>query len=61
MMLKQLISFLKSELDIPDESINLANASGIQDPNLLPIVLWQYGLLSLKQLELVFDWLEMVY
>ena len=27
-------------------------------PSLLPIVLWQYGLVTLHQLEQIFDWLE---
>lgn len=26
--------------------------------NLLPIVLWQYGLVTLEQLDQIFDWLE---
>ncbi|WP_155834800.1 DUF2949 domain-containing protein [Leptolyngbya sp. PCC 6406] len=26
----------------------------------LPMVLWQYGLVSLAQLEDIFDWLEQV-
>ncbi|CAA9283859.1 hypothetical protein AVDCRST_MAG92-3740, partial [uncultured Coleofasciculus sp.] len=28
-----------------------------QIPNLLPITLWQYGLITLVQLDQVFDWL----
>lgn len=53
----QLIQFLENELAIPAESI----AVGLRQesvPNLLPIVLWQYGLITLEQLDKTFDWLE---
>ncbi len=59
MILTKLISFLQSELAIPDDWIALAQSKG-EDPNLLPMVLWQYGLLTLDQLDRVFDWLETV-
>jgi len=26
--------------------------------NLLPMVLWQYGLITIEQLDQVFDWME---
>lgn len=56
----RLISFLQEDLAIPEAWITLAQRQG-EDPNLLPMILWQYGLLSLEQLERVFDWLETVY
>lgn len=56
--LTRLISFLQSELAIPANWIALAQKQGEQDPNLLPMILWQYGLVTLSQLEQVFDWLE---
>ena len=56
----RLISFLQSELAIPADWITLAQRQGEQDPNLLPMILWQYGLVTLTQLEQVFDWLETV-
>lgn len=59
MMTTRLISFLQSELAIPDAWIALAQRQG-ENSNLLPIILWQYGLLTLEQLEQVFDWLEKV-
>ena len=58
-MTTRLISFLQSELAIPDAWIALAQRQG-ENPNLLPIILWQYGLLTLEQLDQVFDWLEKV-
>ncbi len=57
-MSEQLIDFLKSELKISAEAISLARKTASIEPHILPIVLWQYGLLDKKQLDFVFDWLE---
>jgi hypothetical protein len=29
-----------------------------QDPGPLPMILWQYGLVTLEQLEQIYDWME---
>ena len=58
--LTRLISFLQSELAIPTNWIALAQKQGEQDPNLLLMILWQYGLITLSQLEQVFVWSETV-
>lgn len=57
-MLEQLIDFLHSDLNISMKAISLAKKTTNIEPNTLPIVLWQYGLLDLRQLEQVFEWLE---
>ena len=57
-MLEQLIIFLKSDLDISMDEISLATKTPNIEPNTLPIVLWQYGFLNIRQLEQVFEWLE---
>ena len=54
----QLIEFLKQELSIPAEAIALGVRRSASTPNLLPIVLWQYGLVTTTQLDQIFDWLE---
>lgn len=54
----QLIYFLQEELSIPTESIEVALRQQETAPDLLPMVLWQYGLITLEQLDQVFDWLE---
>lgn len=59
-MAARLISFLQEELSIPPASIALAQKKGEQDPSLLPMILWQYGLVTLSQLEQVFDWWDKV-
>lgn len=57
---ERLIDFLRWELAIPEDSIAIAHKMGEQDPNRLPMILWQYGLLSLEQLDRVFDWMETI-
>lgn len=52
-----LIDFLQKNLAISSTEIALAQRQG-EEQNLLPIILWQYGLLTLEQLEQVFDWLD---
>lgn len=56
--MSQLIRFLQEELAIPPASIDLAVRHPEQTPNLLPMVLWQYGLITLDQLDRILDWLE---
>jgi len=45
------IRFLKEELQLPTDFITLALQRSEQIPNLLPITLWQYGLITLVQLD----------
>lgn len=60
----RLISFLQEDLAISPASIAVAErASDNQrrnrehDPSSLPMILWQYGLVTLEQLDKIFDWL----
>ncbi|WP_432809716.1 DUF2949 domain-containing protein [Pantanalinema sp. GBBB05] len=54
----QLIHFLQEELALSPTSIAIALRHSQQDPGPLPMILWQYGLVSIEQLEQIFDWLE---
>lgn len=54
----RLIRFLQQELAIPHRSIAVALRHPEQSYNHLPMILWQYGLVTLQQLEKIFDWLE---
>lgn len=54
----QLIRFLEKELALSPPSIAIALRHVQQDPGPLPMILWQYGLVNLEQLERIFDWLE---
>ena len=52
----KLINFLTEELKVPASHVQLALRQIPQTPDQLPMMLWQYGLISLKQLELLWDW-----
>lgn len=54
----QLIQFLRWELAIPASSIAMALRHPEQESGQLPMILWQYGLVTLEQLDRIFDWLE---
>lgn len=57
---QRLLTFLAEELAVPQDSLGLAVKHLEQDPGPLPIVLWQYGLITLDQLNQIYDWLETV-
>lgn len=54
----RLLRFLQEELSLSASSIALALRHREQDPGPLPIILWQYGLITLEQLDRIYDWLE---
>jgi hypothetical protein len=54
------IRFLQEELAISRDSIAIAQRRREQDPGPLPMILWQYGLVTLEQLDRIYDWLETV-
>ncbi|HTL89516.1 MAG TPA: DUF2949 domain-containing protein [Leptolyngbya sp.] len=54
----KLIQFLKDELALPASAIELALKHS--QPGIAPLhmILWQYGLVTISQLDQIFDWLE---
>lgn len=54
----KLVSFLQEELAISSSALKVAMKHVEQDPGPLPMVLWQYGLVTLEQLDRIYDWLE---
>jgi hypothetical protein len=54
----QFIRFLQEDLAISDSSLAIAQRHREQDPGPLPMILWQYGLVTLEQLDRIYDWLE---
>lgn len=52
------IRFLQEDLALSASSISIALRYREQDPGPLPMILWQYGLVTLEQLDRIFDWLE---
>lgn len=59
---QKLIDFLEKDLAIPTNAIAIGlrhqEAATPLPDNLLPMVLWQYGLITIDQLDQVFEWLE---
>ena len=55
-MTDKLIQFLQQDLAISTDQINLALRQ--EFPEQLPMILWQYGLINLEQLGMIFDWLD---
>ncbi|BAZ32230.1 hypothetical protein NIES4074_47320 [Cylindrospermum sp. NIES-4074] len=54
----RLIHFLQEDLAISAASLAVALRHREQEPGSLAIILWQYGLITLDQLEQIYDWLE---
>ena len=54
----KLIQFLRQDMAVSDEEIAMALRRTDTTDHLLPMVLWQYGLITLEQLDQVFDWME---
>jgi hypothetical protein len=52
------IKFLKEELSLSSDSIAILQRSGEPNTVPLPMILWQYGLVTLEELARIYDWLE---
>ncbi|NCJ06110.1 DUF2949 domain-containing protein [Synechococcales cyanobacterium C] len=55
-----LIEFLQTDLGLSAEVIAIATRKQETLISQIHITLWQYGLISLQQLNRIFDWLEHV-
>ena len=51
-----LLQFLQLRLGLSPSALDLGQRQAELEQAPLPIVLWSFGLLSLQQLEEVFDW-----
>jgi hypothetical protein len=52
------MEFLQTEYALSSGEIEIALRSTRQNNGPLPIVLWQYGLVTIQQLDGIYDWLE---
>ena len=52
----KLIKFLKQKIGLTDSAINLGLRQSKIEQAPLPIILWSFGLLSLKQYQEVLKW-----
>lgn len=53
----ELIRYLREELAVSEDSIELAIRHSQQEHGTLPMVLWRYGFVSIDQLNQIFDWM----
>ncbi|TVQ44029.1 MAG: DUF2949 domain-containing protein [Gloeocapsa sp. DLM2.Bin57] len=53
-----LLKFINQELDIPAGSLAMAIRQSETSLGSLPMILWQYGLINLKQLDLILARME---
>ena len=51
-----LLQFLQRRLGLSPSALELGQRQAELEQAPLPVVLWSFGLLSLQQLEEVFDW-----
>lgn len=56
----QLIQYLQDELALSPDALTLASRCPHRTATQIPIILWQYGLVNLQQLEQIFDWLASI-
>jgi hypothetical protein len=54
----EFIHFLESDLNLSTKDISVALRHPEREHAPLAMLLWQYGLVNIEQLERIFDWLE---
>ncbi|WP_110985243.1 DUF2949 domain-containing protein [Acaryochloris thomasi] len=53
-----LTEFLQKDLSVSQEAISLVLRQEISSLNHLPVILWKFGLVSLPQVNRIFEWIE---
>ncbi len=54
----KLIRFLQEDLAISASSMSIALKQVEHNPGPLPMILWQYGLVTIEQLDRIYDWMD---
>jgi Protein of unknown function (DUF2949) len=54
----KLIHFLQEDIAIPASSMAIVFKQIEHNPGPLPMILWQYGLVTIEQLNRIYDWIE---
>ncbi|MEB3175771.1 MAG: DUF2949 domain-containing protein [Cyanobacteriota bacterium] len=52
------LNFLRQELSLSEDSLAIAQRQAQDHHGTIPMVLLQYGLIGLEDLERIYDWLE---
>ena len=53
-----LVDYLRRDIGLSDDAIALGVRQSVQEQAPIPVTLWRFGLLSLGQLDQVYDWQE---
>ncbi|MDJ0598286.1 MAG: DUF2949 domain-containing protein [Crocosphaera sp.] len=53
-----LLEYLRHKLAIPTDALKMAVKFTEASMGSLPMVLWQYGLIDINQLDQVLDWID---
>ena len=53
-----LVDFLRRDIGLTEDALALGMRQSVQEQAPLPVTLWRFGLLSLPQLNQVYDWQE---
>jgi Protein of unknown function (DUF2949) len=56
--LTKLIRFLQDDLAISASSMAIGLKQLEHNPGPLPMILWQYGLVTIEQLDRIYDWMD---
>jgi hypothetical protein len=54
----KLVSFLQDDLAISASSMAIVLKQAEHNPGPLPMILWQYGLVTIEQLNRIYDWID---
>ncbi len=54
----RLVAYLQNDLSLSPDALSIVLSRLEADASLIPVMLWQYGLISLPQLDQILDWLE---
>jgi hypothetical protein len=57
---KKFIQFLQDDLAMSKESLAIVQKAIEKNSEPVPMILWQYGLVTLEELDRIYDWLEAV-
>jgi len=57
-MYNNFVNFLKEELSLSNDSIDTVKRAIEDNSAPIPMVLWQYGLVTLEELDRIYDWLH---
>jgi hypothetical protein len=56
--LTKLIKFLQDDLAISASSMAIVLKQIERNPGPVPMLLWQYGLVTIEQLDRIYDWID---